>query len=582
MGLFDDIFNRDKTKTSNFDFRLTQDNMHLMQPDVVYGISKMESLLPPNMRMGATPDESKQKLNKIFGINSDYKPMLEDYNGLGHPGKYARDYAAYYSAGRTGESFDHMAKEYSKGGFIPDAIKKAFALGRNDAKNNSQSQQLPNGTINPFIKFQSDKKPIDIPPDMGYNSKNRNKSSDASHLMTYEPPKFLSSPAENTLSSAAAGAAAGAAAANPQQINSNKETTDSIPIGYIGPQQNKEEVKPKDENSFDKYFPPFPSFANNNLPQLGFSDFPGFLKCELKQNTTNAFANDYVGDNADEAKVLRENPTAENLDKFLGFNRTPGKEPNVMESYRRYEAYKQLDEYKQRKYNEITDYGIQTINEDKFRKYITQNGKWLTDKEKEALYKWHKSMNPDIDFWDYAAAFNPLSLLTGCSRQEKDPNPPPELEPTTIAPTLPQNEKAVKYREAAQSFDVANNPKYQYDEETDTYWCTTYVKDVMRVMGINFPLDSGNGLYKVFAKGYRGSEGWIEVENAKEAWEYACQGYPAIALHENITTDDSRGHAQVIIPSATFETGGAQAGGINKFGMPIESREPTKYYIYSP
>ena len=183
MGFFDDIFNRDKTKTSNFDFRLTQDNMHLMKPDVVYGISKMESLLPPNMRMGTTPDESKQKLNKIFGMNSDYKSMLDDYNGLGHPGKYARDYAAYYSAGRTGESFDHMAKEYSNGGFIPDAIKKAFQHGKN-AKNNIQQQQ-------------SDKKPVDNPPDMGYNSENENKSSDLTQLLKYEQPKFLSSPAAN-------------------------------------------------------------------------------------------------------------------------------------------------------------------------------------------------------------------------------------------------------------------------------------------------------------------------------------------------------------------------------------------------
>jgi len=154
--------------------------MHLMQPDVVYGVSKMESLLPPSMRMGASPEESKQKLTDIFGKNSDYKPMLDDYNGLGHPGKYAKDYAAYYSAGRTGESFDHMAKEYSKGGFISDALKNAFQHGQN-AKNNTHNTQ----------QQQNDKKPVDNPPDMGYNSENRNKSSRddsfGNDLFNYKP-----------------------------------------------------------------------------------------------------------------------------------------------------------------------------------------------------------------------------------------------------------------------------------------------------------------------------------------------------------------------------------------------------------
>ena len=52
MGIFDDLFNRDKTKLDQLNFPLTKDNMHGMQPDVVYGISKMETLLPHNIRMG--------------------------------------------------------------------------------------------------------------------------------------------------------------------------------------------------------------------------------------------------------------------------------------------------------------------------------------------------------------------------------------------------------------------------------------------------------------------------------------------------------------------------------------------------
>jgi len=54
------------------------------------------------------------------------------------------------------------------------------------------------------------------------------------------------------------------------------------------------------------------SFDSDNYlePFWKPSNPTGMLPPEPKQNTTDAFANDYVGENSDEAKALLENSTA--------------------------------------------------------------------------------------------------------------------------------------------------------------------------------------------------------------------------------------------------------------------------------
>lgn len=102
---------------------------------------------------------------------------------------------------------------------------------------------------------------------------------------------------------------------------------------------------------------------------------------------------------------------------------------------------------RQEKYSDIVEYGKTAENLSDFKNYVEDQGSWLTQEEKEALYDWWNEVHPKTEWWQYLLGIFPF-FLTGCAKEEP---PAPELkprntetvteastEPSTESPTEPQ------------------------------------------------------------------------------------------------------------------------------------------------
>lgn len=98
---------------------------------------------------------------------------------------------------------------------------------------------------------------------------------------------------------------------------------------------------------------------------------------------------------------------------------------------------------RQEKYSDIVEYGKTAEDLNDFKNYVENQGSWLTQEEKNALYDWWKEVHPETKWWQYLLGFLPI-FWTGCANEKP---PAPELkpvptetatEPPTEAPTEPQ------------------------------------------------------------------------------------------------------------------------------------------------
>ena len=102
---------------------------------------------------------------------------------------------------------------------------------------------------------------------------------------------------------------------------------------------------------------------------------------------------------------------------------------------------------RQEKYSDIVEYSKTAEDLSDFKNYVENQGSWLTQEEKEALYDWWNEVHPETEWWEYLLGLLPIFWF-GCAKEEP---PAPELksittetptevstEPPTESPTEPQ------------------------------------------------------------------------------------------------------------------------------------------------